>query len=55
MECSGIKVISPREALNSLAYNTKIVLMNPSHYDYVSKIFAGKFEILTVGNIEFQQ
>ena len=54
MECSGIKVISPTEALNFLAQNTTIVLMNSSHYDYVSKIFAGKFKILTIGNIDLQ-
>ena len=51
MECSGIKVISPKDAIKSLVEDTLIVVMNPSHFDFVSKIFAVKFRIATIGKI----
>jgi hypothetical protein len=45
LEVSGVKVISPETALKTLPSNTKVILCNPNHYDYVKNVIKMPFKV----------
>lgn len=48
LEVSGVKVVSPKTAIEKLPSNTKILVCNPSHMSQVDLIFKHTFEIMLV-------
>jgi len=51
MECSGIRVITETEIKAKLSSKTIVLIANPNHMQYVSRIFAGKFTLAIMGKI----
>ena len=51
LECSGIRVITDAEIKAKLSSKTIILIANPNHLTYVSKLYAGKFTVAIMGNI----
>jgi hypothetical protein len=51
MECSGIRVITEAETKAKLSSKTIILIANPNHIQYVSKLYAGKFTLAIMGKI----
>jgi hypothetical protein len=51
LEVSGVKVISPTTALETLPSNTHIVVCNPNHYEYVKNIIEMPFKTLVATDL----
>jgi len=51
LECSGIKVITEAEIKAKISSKTIILIANPNHLTYVSKLYADKFTLAVMGRI----
>jgi hypothetical protein len=50
LECSGVKVISPANALQNFGPDTLVLVMNKNHMEAVNEIFKGSLKIFSLTN-----